>query len=243
MQQWAENAKEYPAWWTQGQGDHLLFRRAKMRLRSDYKRSQSEKGNQQTTDVQQTFTTTNGHQYGTTASTLSTLAGATDLPQGPSLGAYTDDYLSTSNSTLYPALEGINGEIWNDGVRGNSLTAQSLTHLEMLMVPDFSSGAPNTALESSTSPYFDHPPNTLSHTVYEQSKSVSTFQEYWDEGEHAARLAQLQPEVLPQASNVSPAEFDFNDSFWKNMFAPSVDFALESDINTVQTSNKWEQSL
>jgi hypothetical protein len=211
MQQWAESAKEYPAWWTQSQGDYLLFRRTKMRLRSDYERSQSEKDKQQTAGVQQTFFATNSYQYGTNA--LSNLAGVTDSSQGLSLGTCTDGYLSISNSALYPFSEAINGKSWNAGVGDKSLAVQGRAHLEMPAVPYFNLEAPNTAHKTGIFPYFDHPPDNLSQTVYDPPQPVLAFQEHWDEGEHTSQLVRLQPEVQPQTLIVNPTEFDFNDPF------------------------------
>ncbi|KAL7793002.1 hypothetical protein V8C37DRAFT_416185, partial [Trichoderma ceciliae] len=204
MQQWAESAEKYPEWWTEREGDHLLFRRTKMRLRNEYERSHSENGKQQAGGLQQNWLS----QYGTIGN-LSSLTVAVDALPGPSsLENSTKDYLSKPNSTLYPISEAICGEMWNDDMGARSSTV----HLETPGIIDFNLEA-STAAESTMLPCLDHQQNTLPQIIYEPPQPDLAFQQHWAEGGHAAQLAQPQPELLPQAANTNLAVIDFDDLF------------------------------
>lgn len=210
MQEWAESAKEYPAWWTQGKGDYLLFRRTKMRLKSDYELSQSKNDKQRTIRLQKNFVTTSSRQYGIT-DILSDIAEAADSMQLPS-ESFIDDYLNIPNWALYQIPEATRGDKGGNRVEDESMTAQEL---QVPAVIDFHPETPNTASEISTILYVDYHPDAVPQNAFGPPPPVSTVQEYCDKEEYTHQLSRLQGEALPQTSGVQQAEFDFNDPFWR----------------------------
>lgn len=221
MQQWAEGAKEYPARWAQREGDYLLFRRTKMRLKSEYEHSQRKNGKQRAPGLQRNFVDTNNHPHGT-ANVLLNMAETADLLQWPPLDMLIDGHLNISSSDPYRIPEATCGDEWNGGVEDKFVTAQGL---QVSPVLDVNPEAPDTTSDFGAAVYFDYPPNALPQNMYEPPQPVSTFQQYGDNGKYANQLSQLHNEVVSQTSNVQHTELDFDDPFWTTVFASSGDSA------------------
>ncbi|UKZ88085.1 uncharacterized protein TrAFT101_003849 [Trichoderma asperellum] len=239
MQLWAESAKEYPTWWAQSKGDYLLFRRTKMRLKSDYELSQGNNSKQRTMGLQKNSATVNGRQYGTTNS-LSNIAEAADLIQWPFLKGIIDGRLNIFNSALYQTREATRGDKRGGGVEDKFMTAQGL---QVPAVSEFNLEVPNAPFEIDKVLHFDYPPAALPQYIYGPPLLVSIDQEHCDKEEHANQLSRLRAEDLTQTSGVQHAGFDFNDPFWADLFASSGDIALNKDIDTYQGESSWEHSI
>lgn len=228
MQLWAESAREYPTWWTQSKGDYLLFRRTKMRLKSNYELSQGKNGKQRAIGHQKNSATVNGRQYRTTSS-LSNIAEAAESIQWPFLGGIIDGRLNIFNSVLYQTPEATRGDKWVGEMEDKCITAQGQ---EVPAVSDFNLEIPNAPSEIDKVLHFEYPPAALPQYIYGPPLSVSIDQEHCDKEEHTNQLPRLWAEDLSQISGVQHAGFDFNDPFWADLFASSGDLALNEGTNT-----------
>jgi hypothetical protein len=228
MQQWAEGAKEHPASWAQSQGDDLLFRRIKMRLKSNYEHTQRNNGKKRGASLQKNFVDTCNRHHGT-ANILPNIAETADLLQWSSLDRFIDGRSNMDNSDPYRRVEATFGDKGTDGVEDELVTTQELP---VPAITNLFQEAPNIASDSGL--YLEYPPHTLLQNNYEPPQPTSMFQEYWDTGEDAKQLSQPQTEVFSQDSNVHNTEVDFNDPFWTTVFASSGDSAFNSHTNLIE---------
>ncbi|KAK1250239.1 hypothetical protein MKX08_010242 [Trichoderma sp. CBMAI-0020] len=146
-----------------------------------------------------------------------------------------DGHLNINSSDPYRVSEATYRDERNGGVEDELVTTQAL---QLPGVLNSNQEAPNNVSEFGL--YLDYPPDALSQAVYEPPQPISTFQEYWDQGEDTNHLSQLQTRDLPQSSNVQHTEVDFNDPFWTAVFASSGDSVLNSHTKTCEAKDNWE---
>lgn len=147
-------------------------------------------------------------------------------------------HLNINSSDPYRIPEATYGDKWNGGVEDKLVATREL---QAPAVPDLNQEAPNIACEFGL--HLDSLPDSLPRYIYELPPPISTFQEYWDQGEDANQSSRLHTEALPQSSNVQDTEVDFNDPFWKTVFASSGDSASNSNTNRYQGKGSWEHSI
>ncbi|KAL7950697.1 hypothetical protein V8C42DRAFT_359598 [Trichoderma barbatum] len=205
---WAEAAKEYPEWWTQSQGDDLLLRRTKMRLRHNYDQTRKYKGKKHAVDVQQAFAATStwpGHPE--TSGTYSSPTYTLDSFPASSLDSFSNGYLSTSESNLYPLSSMTSGQVRDGGMGERSSTARRL--LGMAGMLDLGQDASSAANAFAMYPNIEHQPNVW--TSYEPPQPSLTFEQAWYGGDQATQLDRSAHEALTHTVNGNYVELNLDD--------------------------------